>query len=50
MSKCEICGKEYETYPIIICNNPMCFAKFLVDEQKADGSFRTICEDCRNKL
>ena len=50
MSVCEICGKKYETYPIIICNNPMCFAQFLADEQKEDGSFRRICEDCRNKL
>ncbi len=49
MSKCEICGKKYETYPIILCNNPLCFAHFLADEQKSDGSFRTICEKCRDK-
>ena len=50
MSRCEICGKFYKTYAIILCDNPLCFASFLADEQKEDDSFRSICESCRNKL
>ena len=49
-NKCELCGERYETYPIILCCDPLCFAHFLADEQKPDGMFRAICEKCRNKL
>jgi len=49
-SRCEICGKFYKTYPIILCDNPMCFASFLSDEEKPDGTIRTICKKCRDKL
>ncbi len=49
-SRCEICGKFYKTYAIILCDNPLCFASFMEDETKADGTMRAICEECRNKL
>lgn len=49
MNTCEKCGKEYETYPIILCDNPLCFASYLEDETKEDGSFRKICKECRKK-
>jgi len=49
-NRCEICGKFYKTYAIILCDNPICFASFLADEVKEDNSFRAICESCRNKL
>ena len=48
-SKCEICGKRYDTYAIILCDNPLCFAHFLSDEEKPDGTMRTICKECRDK-
>jgi len=48
-SKCEICGKRYETYPIFLSNNPISLASFVVHEQKPDGSYRRICEQCREK-
>jgi hypothetical protein len=47
-SRCEICGKFYKTYAIILCDNPLCFAHFLIDEEKPDGTMRTI--KCRDKL
>jgi len=50
MKKCEICGKKYKTYPIILSNNAVSIACFVAENKKADGSFRTICEECRNKL
>ena len=49
-SRCEICGKFYKTYPIILCDNPVCFASFLSNEQKEDGTFRSICKNCRENL
>ena len=49
-SRCEICGKFYKTYAIILCDNPLCFAHFLADEEKPDGTMRAICKKCRNKL
>ncbi|MCX6822283.1 MAG: hypothetical protein NTW30_05920 [Candidatus Aenigmarchaeota archaeon] len=49
-SKCEICGKRYEIYPIIIDNNPLSIASLLEDETKPDGTERTICKECRDKL
>lgn len=49
-SRCEICGKFYETYPIILCANPLCFACYLADEEKPDGTMRCICKKCRDKL
>jgi len=49
MKKCEICGKKYKTYPIILSNNPLSLTRFVMDEQKSDGKFRTICEECRRK-
>ena len=48
-SVCDICGKEYETYPIILDVNPLSMASFLEDESRDDGSMRTICKNCRNK-
>jgi hypothetical protein len=48
-SKCEICGKRYETYPIIFCDNPVCVVSFLEKEEKPDGTFRRICKECRDK-
>ena len=48
-NRCEICGKFYKTYAIILCDNPLCFASFLEEETKPDGSMRTICEECRAK-
>lgn len=44
---CDICGKEYETYPIILDANPLSIASFLEDESRDDGSMRTICKSCR---
>lgn len=49
-SKCEICGKRYETYPVIIDNNPLSIASLLEDETKPDGTKRNICEACRDGL
>lgn len=46
-SRCDNCGKFYKTYAIILCDNPLCFAHFLADEQKKDGTFRALCEPCR---
>jgi hypothetical protein len=48
-SACELCGKEYETYPIILDCNPISIASLLEDETKPDGSYRHICEKCRDK-
>ena len=47
VNTCELCGKEYETYPIILDNNPLSISSFIEDEQKEDGEFRTICKKCR---
>lgn len=49
-SICEICGKEYETYPIFLKNESFNIASFLVHEKKEDGSYRRICEECRDKI
>jgi hypothetical protein len=49
-NRCEICGKFYKTYPIILCDNPLCFASFLEDEMKPNGNMRNICEKCRDEL
>jgi hypothetical protein len=46
---CEVCGKEYETYAIIIDCNPLSIASLLEEEQKRDGSFRRVCSECRDK-
>ena len=48
-STCELCDKEYETYPIILDCNPISLAAFLDEEEKPDGSYRRICEKCRDK-
>jgi hypothetical protein len=46
---CELCGKKYKTYAIILCCDPICIAAFYEDEQKPDGTFRNICRECRDK-
>jgi hypothetical protein len=48
-NKCDICGKFYKTYSIILCDNPMCFCSFLSNEEKPDGTLRSICKECREK-
>lgn len=48
-STCEECGKEYETYAIIIDCNPLSIASLLEEEEKTDGTFRRICSDCRER-
>lgn len=50
VSRCEICGKFYKTYAIILDNNPLSISSFLEDEEKSDGTMRTICKKCRDKL
>ena len=50
VNQCEICGKGYETYAIILDCNPLSVASFLEEETKEDGTIRNICESCRNKL
>lgn len=47
---CEECGKKYETYAIILDCNPLSAASFLEEETKEDGTMRSICESCRDKL
>jgi hypothetical protein len=49
MSKCDICGKFYKSYPILLCDNPVCFAGFITTETKENGTRRSICKDCRGK-
>lgn len=44
---CERCGKFYKTYPIILCDNPLCFASFLTFNRKEDGTMRRLCKLCR---
>ena len=44
---CEKCGKKYNTYAIILSCNPLSIAAFFEDEQKPDGTFRSICKECR---
>lgn len=46
---CEKCGKEYETYAIVLDCNPLSIASFIEEETKPDGAIRHICEDCRKK-
>ena len=46
---CEECGKKYETYAIIIDCNPLSIASLLGEEQKKDGTFRRICQECRER-
>jgi hypothetical protein len=46
---CELCGKKYNTYAIILSCNPLSIAAFYEDEQKPDGTFRSICKECRTK-
>ena len=48
-STCEMCGKKYETYAIIIDCNPLSIASLFEEEQKPDGTFREICPQCREK-
>jgi len=48
-NNCELCGAEYETYPIILDCNPLSISAFLEDELKDDGDFRNICKKCREK-
>ena len=48
-SRCDICGKFYKSYPILLCDNPACFAGHLVSEMREDGTKRTICKSCRDK-
>lgn len=50
LNKCEVCGKDYETYPIILDNNPLSITSFLEEEKKEDGSLRTICKKCRREI
>jgi len=49
-NRCEVCGKFYKTYAIILCDNPICFASFLEEETKSDGNMRSICKKCRDKI
>ena len=46
---CDLCGKDYETYPIILDANPLSIAAFLEDETNKDGTRRYICKECRRK-
>ena len=48
-STCEECGKEYETYALIVDCNPLSIASMLEEEQKPDGTFRRICPECRER-
>jgi hypothetical protein len=52
MTKCSECGKEYGTYPVIMCANIECFAMeqtirdIYYDKERNEG----LCEPCRNSL
>jgi hypothetical protein len=48
-SKCDICGKSYDTYPIILSSNPLSLSLFFIDEERPDGTMRSICKECREK-
>lgn len=49
-SKCDKCGKRYETYAIILDCNPLSLTSFLEQITNKDGSLKSLCEDCWNKL
>lgn len=49
-SRCEICGEKYDTYPIILDCNPLSITSFLEEEERPNGTMRSICEKCREKL
>ena len=49
LKTCEICKKRYETYAIIIDNNPLSVASLLEEETKKDGTRRHICKKCRDE-
>lgn len=49
-NRCEVCGMKYETYPIILDDNPLSVAAFLEEEIHDDGSRRYICKKCRKRL
>ena len=47
--RCEICGKSYKTYPILLCDNPICFASFLLNEiYEKELDFGRYSEDLNN--
>jgi len=52
MTICSECKKEYETYPVILCDRIECFAmeqvirEIYYCEERDEG----LCEKCRNKL
>ena len=48
--KCDECGKRYETYAIILDNNPLSIASFIEEIQNEDGSLKRLCEECWNKI
>jgi hypothetical protein len=49
MEECQSCGKEYETYAIILSNNPLSIASFLEQMTNGDGTRKYICKECFEK-
>jgi len=46
MEQCQKCGKDYETYAIILSNNPLSIASFLEETTNPDGTPKHLCKEC----
>jgi len=42
MNKCGKCGKEYETYPVLLCDNPCCFVNYMAVREQ----YGQLCPEC----
>jgi len=49
-TQCDECGKLYETYPIILDNNPLSISAFFEQIYNKNGSLKRLCEECWNKI
>jgi len=46
MNKCGKYGKEYETYPVLLCDNPCCFADYIAIKER----YGHLCPECFKEL